>query len=140
MKLCGGVGRLGIFVLGLLLATGLAKTASAAQGDCAQPVTTGSLPTASDCLFILRAAVGSAICDPACICAPKGSLPTTATDSLGNTNADPTTNELKIDLTPPATPTVDPLTSSDPTPFLTGLAVLENGEFLEVTVNGITYV
>ena len=82
MKLCGGVGRLGILVLGLLLASGSAKTASAAQGDCAQPVTTGSLPTASDCLFILRAAVGSAICDPACICAPKGSLPTTATDSL----------------------------------------------------------
>lgn len=54
----------------------------AAQGDCAQPVTNGSSPTASDCLFILRAAVGSATCDPACICAPKGSLPTTATDAL----------------------------------------------------------
>jgi hypothetical protein len=54
----------------------------ATQGDCAQPVTNGSSPTASDCLFILRAAVGSETCDPACICAPKGSLPTTATDAL----------------------------------------------------------
>ena len=54
----------------------------AAQGDCSQPVTNGSNPTASDCLFILRAAVGSATCDPACVCAPKGSLPTTATDAL----------------------------------------------------------
>jgi hypothetical protein len=53
-----------------------------AQGDCAQPVTSGSSPGATDCLFILRAAVGSVTCDPACICAPGGSLPTTATDSL----------------------------------------------------------
>ncbi len=54
----------------------------AAQGDCAQPVSTGSQNTASDCLFILRAAVGSIVCSPACICAPKGSLPATATDAL----------------------------------------------------------
>jgi len=45
-------------------------------------VTNGSQPTASDCLFILRTAVGAVTCDPACICAPKGSLPTTATDAL----------------------------------------------------------
>ncbi len=49
---------------------------------CAQPVSTGPNPLATDCLFILRAAVGLATCSPECICAPKGSLPTTATDAL----------------------------------------------------------
>ena len=54
----------------------------AAQGDCSQPVTNGDGPTASDCLFILGVAVQSQVCLPACVCAPKGSLPTTATDAL----------------------------------------------------------
>jgi hypothetical protein len=37
---------------------------------------------ASDCLFILRTAVASVLCVPECICAPKGSLPVSATDAL----------------------------------------------------------
>jgi len=49
---------------------------------CAQPVSTGSKPTASDCLFILQAAVGVTTCSPECACAPTGSLPITATDAL----------------------------------------------------------
>jgi hypothetical protein len=52
-----------------------------AQG-CAQPVSTGAAPVASDCLFILGAAVGSQTCSPACLCAPTGTLPTKATDAL----------------------------------------------------------
>jgi len=51
-------------------------------GDCSQPVTTGAGPTATDCLYILRAAVGTRTCSPECICAPKGTLPTKATDAL----------------------------------------------------------
>ena len=58
------------------------RPASAAQGDCSQPVTNGLKPTASDCLFVLKVAVGSETCSPECICAPKGTLPTTATDAL----------------------------------------------------------
>ncbi len=50
--------------------------------SCSQPISTGSRPTASDCLFILKAAVGSATCTPECMCAPKGSLPIAATDAL----------------------------------------------------------
>jgi len=49
---------------------------------CSQPSSTGSNPTASDCLFILKAAVGLLTCDPECICAPSGSLPITASDAL----------------------------------------------------------
>ena len=62
------------------------------------------------------------------------------TDSIGNTNSDATTNELTIDLTPPAVPTVDFLTSNDPTPLLTGSAVVAVDEALSIVVNGITYV
>ena len=56
--------------------------ATAAQGDCSQPVSNGARPVATDCLFILNAAVQLATCTPTCTCAPKGSLPITATDAL----------------------------------------------------------
>jgi hypothetical protein len=56
--------------------------AVAALNDCSQPVTNGLRPTATDCLFILKAAVGAETCNPECICAPKGTLPITATDAL----------------------------------------------------------
>jgi hypothetical protein len=55
---------------------------AADQGDCAQPVSAGPAPVASDCLYILNVAVGAATCDQACACAPKGALPTTASDAL----------------------------------------------------------
>lgn len=54
---------------------------------CSQPASGGGGPTATDCLFILNAAVGLATCDPECICAPKGNLPITASDALICLNA-----------------------------------------------------
>lgn len=57
--------------------------------DCAQPVSTGDGPTATDCLKILRVAVGSDTCgscgDPTC--RPNGGDITTATDALICLNA-----------------------------------------------------
>lgn len=50
--------------------------------NCGQPVSGGSTPTATDCLFILNAAVGVTTCSPECICAPSGMLPISATDAL----------------------------------------------------------
>ena len=58
------------------------STTTLAPPACAQPLSTGPAPIATDCLFILRAAVGLATCDPACVCAPKGALPVSATDAL----------------------------------------------------------
>jgi hypothetical protein len=59
------------------------ETAVGAQGDCSQPVSTGASPTASDCLFILRAAVGVQACTPQpCVCDPSGDGSTTASDAL----------------------------------------------------------
>ena len=53
------------------------------QGDCSQPLSTGARPVASDCLFILRVAVGLQSCTPQpCICDPTGDASTTATDAL----------------------------------------------------------
>lgn len=54
---------------------------------CGQPLSVGPAPTATDCLFILNAAVGAAVCGAPCECAPKGTLPTSATDALLCLNA-----------------------------------------------------
>ncbi len=57
--------------------------AVAAQGDCSQPVSAGVNPVASDCLFILKAAVGLLTCTPQpCTCDPTGDGSTTASDAL----------------------------------------------------------
>ncbi len=53
---------------------------------CAQPVSSGAMPTASDCLFILKAAVGIGSCVPACVCDVNGDFNGTATDALACLN------------------------------------------------------
>ncbi len=72
----------GVTLGAILLSTMLSAPAGAFQGDCSQPLSTGTSPTASDCLFILKAAVRLVTCTPECICEPKGSGPITATDAL----------------------------------------------------------
>ena len=61
--------------------------ANAAQCDCSQPQSSGATPTASDCLNILKTAVGSADCNAATcsdptICDTDGNAHTTASDAL----------------------------------------------------------
>lgn len=51
-----------------VIAAAAPSPAIAANGDCGQPVSNTPAPTATDCLFILRAAVGTSTCDPTCIC------------------------------------------------------------------------
>jgi hypothetical protein len=58
-----------------------AGPARAAQGDCGQPISTGSAPSATDALAVLRAAVGTQACEP-CICDVDRSGATSATDAL----------------------------------------------------------
>ena len=58
-----------------------APAAHADQGDCGQPVTTGTGPAASDALFVLQAAVGIASC-PGNVCDTDGSCAVTAGDAL----------------------------------------------------------
>lgn len=70
-------------LLGAIVLVLAAGNAHAQQSPrCAQPVTSGDKPLASDCLFILRSAVGLQACSPVCACAPKGSLPVKVTDAL----------------------------------------------------------
>ncbi|WP_041649577.1 Ig-like domain-containing protein [Marivirga tractuosa] len=61
-------------------------------------------------------------------------------DAAGNSSSDATSNQLIVDSTPPATPTVDPTTSTDGLPVITGTWDEANATELEVTVNGVTYV
>ncbi len=58
-------------------------------------------------------------------------------DTIGNTASDTTTDELVIDATAPTTPTVDPQTTNDTTPLITGTA--DSDDELTVIVNGVTY-
>jgi hypothetical protein len=62
----------------------LVRLLGAGPGEvrCSQPNTSGPTPMASDCLFILRTAIGSSTCAPACICDTDGSGGTTASDAL----------------------------------------------------------
>ena len=68
------------FVLGAVLAG--PSPAPAGQGDCGQPVSDGALPSAVDCLYVLKAAVGTRTCNPNCICDLDGAGEVTSTDSL----------------------------------------------------------
>jgi len=61
----------------------------------------------------------------------------TATDAAGNSSTDATTDELTIDSTAPAVPTVDLLTTNDNTPTITGTA--DSADELTVMLNGVTY-
>ncbi len=63
----------------------------------------------------------------------------TITDSAGNVSSDATSNEIVIDLTAPATPTVTALTTNDSTPSIQGTANLGSGEVLTVSVDGRSY-
>jgi hypothetical protein len=74
----------GLFVAALAIVFSSPVESVAGNGDCSQPVSIGSGPSATDCLKILSVAVGVTTCAPhdECVCAPKGGLPVTATDSL----------------------------------------------------------
>jgi hypothetical protein len=64
------------------------STTLTADLRCAQPVSSGPLPVASDCLFILGASVGIQSCAPnECVCDPSGDGQTVATDALLCLNA-----------------------------------------------------
>ena len=62
--------------------TSTSSTTLPGDHECSQPVTTGPEPVATDCLYILQAAVKLVTCSPECICAPTGTLPVKATDAL----------------------------------------------------------
>lgn len=61
-----------------------------------------------------------------------------STDDLGNRAFDATTDELRIDTTPPAAPTVTALLTNSATPLLSGTSDPSGG--LQITVAGHTYV
>ena len=52
--------------LGVVFVTLNGAPGYAALGDCSQPVSDGPTPVSSDCLFILKTATGSEICEPEC--------------------------------------------------------------------------
>ncbi|PKO57963.1 MAG: hypothetical protein CVU24_18035, partial [Betaproteobacteria bacterium HGW-Betaproteobacteria-18] len=67
------------------------------------------------------------------------SFTVTATDAAGNISPVSAPYVLTVDTTPPATPTVNAITTNDTTPTITGTATVGAGETLTVLVNGKTY-
>ena len=73
-----------LFVTSALLAAlvaGVPASSPAAKGDCSQPATDGTVPKASDCIYILRAAIGLLSCEE-CVCDANGSASLSAADAL----------------------------------------------------------
>lgn len=68
-------------VLFAVVLLGLPASSPAALGDCSQPVNAGDLPKASDCIFVLRAAIGLLPCQ-LCVCDTNGSTGLSAADAL----------------------------------------------------------
>jgi hypothetical protein len=115
-----------------LVVAGAPSPSLAANGDCGQPVSSGSTPVATDCLFILRAAVGTSTCDPTCICDLNGTGGNpNATDALtclnvsvgtpgllncdcggGTTTTVPPTSTTSTTLEPPTTTTTQTTTTT----------------------------
>jgi hypothetical protein len=62
-----------------------------------------------------------------------------ATDPLGNPATDATSNEVVIDTTGPAAPTVNLQTTNDNTPVISGTFDSGDTNNLTVTINGVTY-
>ncbi|HEY2773307.1 MAG TPA: hypothetical protein VGK20_04545 [Candidatus Binatia bacterium] len=59
----------------------LVLPALAAKGDCSQPLSSGTGPSAADCGFVLQASVGSKTCE-LCVCDANGSGTLTTVDAL----------------------------------------------------------
>ncbi len=59
-------------VVALALAFVVSAASAASAQQCSQPVSSGESPVATDCLFILNAAVGLQTCETACICDVNG--------------------------------------------------------------------
>ncbi len=72
----------------------------------------------------------------------EGTYPVTATitDAAGNSVSDGTTNELEIDITDPATPTVTSQVTNSQGPTITGTFDESDADVFSVTVNSVTYV
>ncbi len=60
-------------------------------------------------------------------------------DAAGNTAVDATTNEFEIDTVLPAIPVAGTLVTTDPTPVITGSAVVIAGDVVTVLVGGASY-
>ena len=78
---------------------------------------------------------------PAANALPEATYNVTAvvTDPASNISADPSAQELLIDVTAPVAPAVTSQTTNTGTPVISGIATVGAGEVLTVTVNGITY-
>ncbi|WP_376964410.1 DUF4347 domain-containing protein [Azospirillum sp. A26] len=115
-------------------------TATVGSGEVLTVVVNGTTYTAGDGNLVLTGSNWT-LTIPQGNALAQGTYAVTATvtEAAGNATSDATTNELVVDTTPPATPTVVAKTTSSTTPAITGTATVGSGEVLTVVVNGTTY-
>jgi len=117
-------------------------TASLVFGDLLSVVVNGVNYTDGDGNLVSNADGTWALIIPVSDALPDAiyDVKATVSDGAGNGMNDSTTDELVVDLTPPPTPTVTNLLTSNPSPVVSGTAVVVAGDTLEVVVNGVSYV
>lgn len=131
----------GAIALTIVFSAAVPATARAALGDCGQPVSAGPGPVATDCLFILQAAVGTQACDPSCICDlnATGGDPN-ATDALACLNASVgVAGLLNCDCEPPASTEGDDFNDNSKDPAKWGSRISSGNGLLSETSQRLEY-
>jgi len=119
----------------------LTGTATAAVGEVLTVTVNGVTYTDGDGNLSLNASGLWTLVIPSGDALTDGTYDVTAeiTDAAGNVSVDVTSGELIVDLTPPPIPSVTQLLTNNPTPVVSGSAVVAPGDVLTVVLNGVMY-
>ncbi len=114
-------------------------TATIAAGETLTVTVDGSTYTAGDGDLVDNGDGTWALTIPAALADGPYDVAAAVTDTAGNVSSDVTLSELIIDTVAPVVPTVQPQTTNNTSPTITGTATVAPGETLTVTVDGTTY-
>jgi len=116
-------------------------TASVGAGETLTVEVNGITYTAGDGNLVDNADGTWSLTIPPTDVLPEANYDVTATviDLAGNLSIDPSSTELTVDLTLPATPVIFSQITINTTPVISGLATVFAGESFEVEVNGVIY-
>ena len=118
----------------------LSGTANAGPGETLTVEVDGTVYTAGDGNLIDNGDTTWLLTIPIALAEGTFEVSATVTDAAGNVSTDTNSDELVIDTTSPAAPTVTSQITNSDTPVLSGTTSTVAGESLSVTVDGIIYI